>query len=98
MWFGSCNDLLRSAFLDLDNYHLFPNNEEGRRIVQKISDSFCDSFIWLGDNGFYVALSAIARDRLLAKIKEKWIRKKDRLRVLQAECKELQEIVEMMGE
>lgn len=98
MWFGTSNAFLFSALSDPDSYHVFPNNEEGRRAIKRISETFYDSFIWLGDDGFYVALSHTSRSKLFEKIKEKWRRKNEKLQKLKLEVDELAQVVNMISE
>ena len=98
MWFGSCDALLDSALVDLDNYHVFPHSEEGRRAVRKISENFRDSYIYLGYDGFYVALSSVARDKIVKKLREKLQRKEEKLQIFQEEVEDLRQAVGVFGE
>ena len=97
MWYGNCDALFSSAIRDPDHFHVFPNSEDGRRTVQRISDTCHDSVVVLVGNCFYVALSQQGRDLLLDKMVLMLDRKVEKLHALQRDVDDLKECVEILG-
>lgn len=97
MWYGSCDALFTHAIRDTDNFHCFPNTEDGRRCVNKLSVLCSESWVVLVNNCFYVALSISARDALLDKMVLMLDRKVVKLHELQNECDDLKQCIEVLG-
>lgn len=97
MWFGSCDALFTMVIHDTDNFHAIPNNEDGRRVITKISDVCKDANIVLVGHIFYVAIGISAKDKLLDKLVLMLDRKYDKLHALQSEVDDLKDCIEIIG-
>lgn len=97
MWFGGSDTLFNLVLHDTDNFHAIPNNEDGRRVIKKISDVCKDSNIVLVGHIFYVAVSIPAKDKLLDKLVLMLDRKYEKLQSLQSEVDDLKDCIEILG-
>lgn len=97
MWFGNGDALISSCLRDSDNFHAFPNNEEGRRAITKINDICRDAYVVMVGSIFYVAVSVDARDKLLDKLVLMLDRKFEKLKSLQDEVDDLKDCIEILG-